>query len=48
MEEEVVMLVLPTRVGMVRRTGSRTGRRMGAPHPRGDGPATNGFRWGVL
>ncbi len=30
--------VLPTRVGMVRVQGTRTGDRESSPHPRGDGP----------
>ncbi len=34
--------VLPTRVGMVRRRLCGAGRNHSSPHPRGDGPNTNG------
>src|SRR5947209_7148669 len=35
-------LVLPTRVGMVRRDGRHQKKGRGSPHPRGDGPY---LRW---
>jgi len=37
-DASAVAQVFPTRVGMVRHSGSRFGRFAGFPHPRGDGP----------